>query len=346
MSVDPQPTAGTARHDTALPGDNALSGVLPKVFAFMLIVLGAFLWIGYEITELTGGEKKAAVVVEVSPEGGEAIFWGKGRCYTCHSLGDRGSAVRGPNLGQFGEKFALSIGARAAERAKERSEETGLDYIPTDYLVESLADPGAYVVEGYKNEMAVVYAPPISLILDEIKAVLSYLQSQAGDIDIDAINNPSAVAQGYYNRIQAASAAGGGDPGEGEVVFEDNCYECHAIAGEGGEIGPDLSSIGTKGLKFISESILQPAKSLAANYETYVVIDTEGRQTIGVKTREEGDEIDITKANGDVVTIAKADIKEINQDPTKSIMPDDLSEAMTVKDYQDILAYLLLQKGE
>ena len=47
-----------------------------------------------------------------------------------------------------------------------------------------------------------------------------------------------------------------------------------------------------------------------------------------------------------MVTIAKSDIKEITQDPTTSVMPDDLSEAMTVKDYQDLRAFLLLQKGQ
>ena len=44
--------------------------------------------------------------------------------------------------------------------------------------------------------------------------------------------------------------------------------------------------------------------------------------------------------------LAKADIKEISLDPLKSVMPDDLSEAMTVKDYQDVLSFLLLLKGE
>jgi putative heme-binding domain-containing protein len=204
-----------------------------------------------------------------------------------------------------------------------------------------------YVVEGYKNEMAVVYAPPISLGLLEIKAVVAYLLALGGDLEMAPVDaEPSEVTQGFYNKIAAAAAAGGGDPGEGEVVFEDNCVECHAITGEGGEIGPDLAAISGKGLKFISESILQPAKKITETYETYVVIDLEGRQTIGVKTRDEAGEIDITKANGDVVTIAKSDIKEINQDPNKSVMPDDLSEAMTVKDYQDILSFLLLQKGE
>ncbi|MDH3973707.1 MAG: c-type cytochrome [Deltaproteobacteria bacterium] len=318
-----------------------------NVFIFLLLVLATFLYVGKAITDLTGGEKKGGGgAVEVTPEGGEAIFWGKGRCFTCHSLGDRGSAVRCPNLGQFGEKFALPIGARAVERAKERSEQTGKNYSPTDYLVESLADPGAFVVDGYKNEMAIVFAPPISLSLDEIKAVVVYLQSQGGDLDMDALNNPSEVTKKYYDKIAAASAAGGGDPGNGKIVFEDNCSECHMIGDEGGEIGPQLSAIGKKGLKYISESIVQPGTVIVEGFETHVVVNKEGRQFKGIKTRDEATEIDITKADGDVVTISKSDIKESKIDESTSVMPDDLSESLTVKDYQDVLSYLIMQKAQ
>lgn len=324
-----------------------MSNAVVKVFVFLLVLLGAFLWIGYAVTSLTGGEKKASATVEITPEGGETIYWGNGRCYTCHSVGDRGSAVRGPNHGQFGEKFPLAMGARAVERAAERTEKTGEEWTAVDYLVESLASPGAYVVEGYKDEMAVVYAPPISLGLNEIKAVTAYLLVQGGDLDMEIIDTqPSEITARFYSKIAAASAAGGGDPEAGEVVFEDNCAECHGLEGEDGELGPDLSAIAQKGLKFIDESTLEPAKTLTKGYETYVVIDKEGRQTIGLKTRDEAGEIDITKATGEVVTVATANIKEIAPDPTASIMPDDLSEAMTVKDYQDLLSFMLLQKGE
>ena len=323
-----------------------MGNAVGRVFVFLLVVLGTFLWIGYAITEMTGGEKKAASVVEVTPEGGATIFWGKGRCYTCHSLGDEGSAVRCPNLGQFGEKFALPIGERAVMRAKDRSEKAGVHFSPTDYLVESLANPGAYVVDGYKNEMAVVFASPISLNLDEIKAVVSYLQSQGGDIDIDALNKPSEMSKKFFARIQAASAAGGGDPGNGEEVYADNCEECHAIKGEGGTLGPDLSAIGKEGVKKITEAVFQPAKVISKGYETTVLIDKEGRKVIGIKTREEGGEVDITTAGGDVETFAMADVKEMKVDKTVSVMPNDLSEAMTVKDYQDLQSYLIMQKGK
>ncbi len=323
------------------------AGAMPKIFVFMLIVLGAFLWVGYKVTEMTGGERKAAVAVEVTPEGGEAVYWGKGRCFTCHSVGDRGSAVRGPNHGQFGEKFAEPMGARAVSRAKERVEKTGEDFTAVDYLVESLANPGAYVVEGYKNEMAVVYAPPISLNLTEIKAVVAYLLSQGGDLDMEAVDTaPSEITEGFYGKIAAAAAAGGGDPGAGEEVYEDNCVECHAIGEDEEQFGPNLAGIAGKGLKFISESTLKPAKSITPGFETTIVIAKDGRKTTGVKTRDEDGEIDITRADGEVVTIERSEIKEIAQDPTTSVMPDDLSEAMTVKDYQDLRSFLMLQKAE
>jgi putative heme-binding domain-containing protein len=301
--------------------------------------------VGQAITAMTGGARKAGGVVEVGPEGGESIFWGKGRCYTCHSIGGQGSAVRGPNQGQFGEKFPLPIGARAVERAKERSEETGEQYTATDYLVESLAKPDAYVVESYKNEMAIVYAPPISLSLNDIKAVISYLQTQGGDLALEAIEQPSAIAAKYYARISAASAAGGGDPGAGEEVFADNCGECHRLGEEGGDIGPALDGISEKGLKFISESILRPAKKITEGYETYRVVDNDGRRHVGLKTRDDATEIDITKPSGEVITIAKSAIKELEEDETVSVMPEDLTEAMTVKDFQDVQAYLMMQKG-
>ena len=46
-----------------------MSNAVVKVFIVLLVVLGAFLWVGSTITAMTGGEKKAGGVVEVSPEG-------------------------------------------------------------------------------------------------------------------------------------------------------------------------------------------------------------------------------------------------------------------------------------
>lgn len=330
--------------------------VVGKVFIFLIVIVSLFMWVGNAITKMTGGEKAAGGAVTISPEGGETIFWGKGRCFTCHSIGDRGSAVRCPNLGQFGEKFPLPIGLRAAERAKEREKKTGLPYTATDYLVECLANPGAYIVDGYKNEMAIVYAPPISLTVDEIKAVVSYLQGQGGEVNLEAINNPSEISKKLFERVIAASAAGGGDPGNGETVFfgGGGCADCHTLKGKGSPIGPDLSGIGLKGVKYISESILQPTASFTPGYETYTAIGKDGKEmrdemglvVIGVKVSEDAESIQIATGPGKIVRVRKSDIKELVVDKNKSIMPVELLEALTVKDFQDVLAFMLLQKGE
>lgn len=231
--------------------------VVIGVFIFLIVVVSVFIWVGYSVTKMTGGEKKTTgTTTTISPEGGEAIYWGKGSCYTCHSIGDRGSAVRGPNHGALTGKFPLAMGARAVERAKERQKQTGKPYTATDYLIESLADPGAYVVEGYKNEMPYVYKPPMLLSTDEIKALVAYLQSQGGEVDIDAINKPTEISKPLWDRVAAASSGGGaapvaigelvttGDEPVNEIFTKATCVVCHTIQGiEGaeGQIGPKLA---------------------------------------------------------------------------------------------------------
>ncbi|MBL6931818.1 MAG: c-type cytochrome [Rhodospirillales bacterium] len=319
---------------------------LVKVFCFLVLTVVLYNWIGYAITDLSGGAKDTSAAVDISPEGGETLYWGKGRCYTCHSLGGQGSAVRGPNHGQFGEKFPLPMGSRAVERAKERSEKTGEEFTAVDYVVESMADPGAYVVSGYKNEMAVVYAPPISLNLTEIKAIVAYMMVQGGDLDMEAIDSaPSEISSKFYSKIQAAQAAGGGDPGAGATVYEDNCEECHSLEGEV-MVGPDLSTIGDKGVKFIAESILNPAKSITPGFETYNVETKDGTMIVGVKTAEDANKVTITNKSSEEIVIAKTDIKSMTIDENASVMPEDLSEAMTVKDFQDLQSFMIMQKAE
>lgn len=322
-----------------------MSNTVAKVFGFLVLTILVYNWIGYAITDLSGGKQEASGAVDISPEGGETLYWGKGRCYTCHSLGGQGSAVRGPNHGQFGEKFPLAMGARAVERAAEMSEKTGETYTAVDYVVESMSDPGAYVVKGYKNEMAVVYAPPISLNLNEIKAIVAYLMVQGGDLDMEAIDSaPSEMSQKFYSKIQAAQAAGGGDPGAGAVVFEDNCEECHSLEGDI-LVGPDLSNIGAKGVKHIAESVLNPAKAIVPGFETYTVETKDGTKIIGIKSSEEGGVVTIMKSSGEEVEVEQSDIKSMTVDENASVMPEDLSEAMTVKDFQDLQSFMIMQKA-
>lgn len=321
-----------------------------RVALFTLGIVLAFLWIGDLITRISGeGERRpsAAVVAgNIGPETGEAVFWGKGKCSTCHAVGSRGNSIRGPNQGESGP-LGMPIGARAEERARERSRATGKPYTATDYLVESLLDPGAYVVQGYKNEMPYPMRPPIKLGPDEVKAVIAYLQSLGGTVDLAAIKLPASV------QAAAAAPAGAdeakpylpGDAKKGEALFfeaDSNaaCGKCHRVGDKGGNVGPELTHVaGTRDLRFIIESILEPSKVIASGYEPILVITKEGEYVTGIIKKEEANAIEIVDSQGRLNRIPNARIQQKAPQKT-SLMPGNFAEILTVEEFHDVLAYV------
>jgi mono/diheme cytochrome c family protein len=246
-----------------------------NLVVFVLLVIGFYVFTGVYVQSIVGGGggeagASGAGATGVSVDAGQAVFWGKGKCSTCHALGDQGSAVRCPNL--------EGIGATAAGRA----EEAGLPDA-TAYLVESLHEPSSYVVEGYGGDtMPKVYQPPISLSGDEIRAVILYLQSQGGTPDEAAISLPAAMEAGGGEGAAAPAVFAPymtGDPeagralfyeGRGDKMFADGaqaCGVCHTVAGEGGTIGPEITDIvAVRGQQYVITSVLDPAAEVVANY--------------------------------------------------------------------------------
>ncbi len=326
-----------------------------RVFVFLMVLIGIFIYVGHTITVMTGGG--GHVVVEgVNIEAGESIFFGKGKCSTCHSIGDKGSAIRCPNLGVQGEKFPLAIGERIAERAAERAKKTGKEYKPVDYLWETIGDPGAYVVEGFKNEMPAVYKPPISLSPDEVKAVIMFLASQGGEIPSEHITSPTGVGKEWFAKIEAASDSGQaqaapfkpylvGDVENGKKLFWDvdskaGCAKCHAVGDKGGHVGPALTNVaGTRTLPYIVESIVDASAVIVSGYEPILIMTNDRKRVSGTKKEDTDDHFTVGLSNGEVVTIQKSDVKKFKMQK-KSIMPGNFAEILTVDDFHDILAYL------
>ena len=98
---------------------------------------------------------------------GAAIFNSKGQCSACHTLDTSAPKGRCPDL--------TDIGVNAANRIP------GVD--AKTYLIESLYEPGKYLVPGYGKIMPEIWKNPIALTKLEIEAVIAFLQSQGGEID-------------------------------------------------------------------------------------------------------------------------------------------------------------------
>ncbi|MFQ5797609.1 MAG: c-type cytochrome [Bacteroidota bacterium] len=320
-----------------------------KIVVFALFLIGFFVFIGEALTRISGQRAAPASAVGVNPEAGEAIFWGKGKCGTCHRIGNQGSAVRCPDLG--------NMGTRAHERAAERAAQNGKKLSATEYLIESIAEPSAYVVANYKNEMPRVYEPPIALKPEEIQASISYLQSLGGEVDVSVIKLPDKILRASAEPATPWEPYLVGDVEEGEYIFFDpesvaGCGQCHAVVdsigtARGGQVGPELSHIaGTRTPQFIVTSILDPSAEIASGFEQVLIITNAGVYLDGIPVREDENSITIKKRqDGEIVevTIAKSEIKTLAPQST-SMMPGNLAHLLTMQQFHDILAYLMTLK--
>lgn len=138
-----------------------------------------------------------------------------------------------------------------------------------------------------------------------------------------------------------ADVARQGDPQRGEAIFrrtEQACLKCHAIAGAGGRVGPDLVSIGASAqVDYLIESILEPSAKIKENYHSLTVV-ADGLISSGVQVRETDDELVLRDAEDREITIAKEAIEARQQ--AGSIMPVGLADELTRGELVDLVRFL------
>lgn len=153
--------------------------------------------------------------------------------------------------------------------------------------------------------------------------------------------------------IEAFRAFVGKSPGDavrGEKLFFDlkgvACAKCHAIAGKGGVVGPDLAGIALRYKKAdLITSVLEPSKQIANGYETHVITMNNGNVLTGIFKGDDGETVTLMDAEGKVHKLAKKEIDEKRITPI-STMPNGLSDGMTLQDFADLIAYLEARREE
>jgi mono/diheme cytochrome c family protein len=244
--------------------------VVVKVGAFALAVMGAYTYYANSIPQIQSKppEELSLEGGNVTPEqlvrAGEEIFKAKGTCEVCHRIGQKGT--RAPDL--------AGIGASAAKR------KAGLG--PKAYLIESLLDPGAHLVEGYPNIMPRADRPPIGLNRSEIWALVAFLESLGGSVDVTLDDIPKSARAAAAGGAQAPELKLPGDPKAGQAVFmgKGACIACHKAGAIGASpVGPDLSQIAKiQTPEYIMAKILNPAgMGTVAGYPPNVMPPTLGQ---------------------------------------------------------------------
>jgi putative heme-binding domain-containing protein len=143
-------------------------------------------------------------------------------------------------------------------------------------------------------------------------------------------------------QVMVADVARLGDPVRGEAVFrrkDQVCLKCHGIGGAGGQVGPDLSSIGASApVDYLIDSLLQPNKAIKENYHSLLITTTKGQQYSGIKSRETETELVLRDAEDREISIS---IKAIDErSPGGSLMPEGLTDTLTRSDLLDLVRFL------
>jgi putative heme-binding domain-containing protein len=135
-----------------------------------------------------------------------------------------------------------------------------------------------------------------------------------------------------------------GDAGRGRELFFKagglQCANCHRIAGTGSTLGPDLSQIGKKYTRaLILENILEPSKTIEAQYQTYVVETDDGKLFTGLLGSKTDREVVLRDVGDKEVRLPAG--KVVSMAPQKtSIMPEQLLRDLTAEQAADLVEFL------
>ena len=252
---------------------------------------------------------------------GKTIFNGKGSCYSCHTLNPSAPPSRGPNLTDIGTHAAMrkpGMGAKA-------------------YLVESLYNPATFLVHGYGKTMTPAWKPPISLSNLEIEAVIAFLQSQGGEVDLTPFEPPIDI-QTIAREMEARPLIETADAARGADVFINvvKCITCHDVDGvekpenqtldDGVEVfpGPDLTGIAAlNSISYIEESILEPHAEIVHGYGVVSVV-TGGAVLQGTLISQDSEKIVLRIEESTETTERMLLLSEIDPEPIEALM--DLAE--------------------
>ncbi len=139
-----------------------------KVWIFIVVGIIGIAMVAYWV-QTSRDFGSLSVTNRNAPSGaaaGAAVFYGKGRCGLCHTIGvARGGKC--PNLDNAGDRLTKA------------------------FITESLLHPQAYIrldfdppqPKPYSARMPQVNKPPIGLTEAEMESVIAFVQSQRGDDD-------------------------------------------------------------------------------------------------------------------------------------------------------------------
>jgi len=120
------------------------------------------------------------------------------------------------------------------------------------------------------------------------------------------------------------------------------CASCHRFDGYGGNIGPDLSSVGNRfGVEGILEEIIHPSRVISDQYSSSEVVLDDGETITGLVARREDSVRVYTRDLDAEPTVVSRDAVQSVRQVDVSQMPEGLINSLNPEELRDLMAYML-----
>jgi quinoprotein glucose dehydrogenase len=252
---------------------------------------------------------------------------------------------RDPSLHSEGTRLLAKYEPRAAAKELEASLEHGSIAemrAALEILGSMSGEQADTLIERWLDKLLVNQVAP-ALQLDLLEA--------AGRRSAASVRKKLAT----YERSRSGSdpmaryreALEGGNAEAGREIFlhkdEVQCVRCHKMHGQGGEVGPDLTGIGSRQKReYLLESIVDPNRQIAKGFETTVVGLTDGKFYTGIVKSEDDRSLRLMTPEGKLLDIPKQQIEERQRG--KSAMPEDILKFLSKSDLRNLVEFLASQK--
>jgi quinoprotein glucose dehydrogenase len=135
----------------------------------------------------------------------------------------------------------------------------------------------------------------------------------------------------------------GGRAQRGERLFREkaevSCVKCHKVRGQGGEVGPELTGIGSKkDRRYLLEALVLPDKQIAEGFDTKVLALKDGTVLAGIVKKSDQKSITLIDAEARLINVPRERIEE--ESSGQSAMPQDLVGKLTRQELRDLVEYL------
>lgn len=305
-------------------------------------------------TATSGSTNARTAAIEALVEiGGESGFAGLRQVAMADSIDARRGAITA--IGRLKSRSAIPVLLQAYTNAETRGVAIeALTQTPdkeaAEAYLEGLADRNASLREKCRKALSAIRGEA----WPTVKSRLRTLPPQ-GLVELHRIYNDYEPAReaGLFALIASltgpaeyAEFARGtrGKADRGRKLFFDAagvaCSKCHVVNGEGGPVGPDLSTVGSQFSRdVLIESVLYPSKAIREGYQQVIIELKNGDSFSGAVKGESADSITVQDSEARLQTLRKADIAE-RRTSELSLMPEGLHAALTLGDFADLIAYL------